>query len=83
MLDIPGSGHWASIRKSSKKEVGVEQTVRLQDNATPVACRPRRLSKNAEREVKKELDTLFEQGLIRYSNSPWASPVVCARRLES
>ena len=29
-----------------------------------------------------QLDTLLEQGLIRSSNSPWASPVVCARRAD-
>ncbi len=47
-----------------------------------MACRPRRLSQEEEREVKKEIDTLLEQGLIRRSNSPWASPVVCARRAD-
>jgi hypothetical protein len=62
--------------------VGVEHSVRLKEDAVPVACRPRRLSQEEEREVRKEIDTLFEQGLIRRSNSPWASPVVCARRAD-
>ena len=63
-------------------QVGVEHSVRLQENAAPVACRPRRLSKDEEQEVRKEIDTLFKQGLIRHSNSPWASPIVCARRAD-
>ena len=63
-------------------QVGVEHSVRLQENAAPVACRPRRLSKDEEQEVRKEIDTLFQQGLIRKSNSPWASPIVCARRAD-
>ena len=63
-------------------DVGVEHTVRLKDNAAPVACRPRRMSPREEQEVRKEIDTLFEQGIIRNSNSPWASPVVCARRAD-
>jgi len=39
--------------------VGVEHSIRLKEDAVPVACRPRRLSQEEEREVRKELDTFF------------------------
>ena len=28
----------------------------------------------------KELEDLLQQGVIEMSNSPWAAPIVCARR---
>ena len=61
-------------------EIGVEHTVRLEDGVAPIASRPRRLNSEAEREVRKELEKLYRMGKIRRSNSPWAAPVVCARR---
>lgn len=60
--------------------IGVEHTVRLKSEIPPIACRPRRLSPDAEREVRKEIEKLLEMKVIRVSNSPWAAPVVCARR---
>ena len=61
-------------------QVGVEHKIGLQDHATPIAHRPRRLSPDLEQEVKEEIDELLKTGVIRQSNSPWAAPIVCARK---
>ena len=60
--------------------VGVEHRIRLKDNTAPLAFQPRRLSREAEEEVRKEIKELLDMGVIRPSNSPWAAPIVCARR---
>ena len=60
--------------------VGIEHSVRLKQETGPVAFQPRRLSREAEREVREELKQLQKMGVIRPSNSPWAAPIVCARR---
>ena len=61
-------------------EIGVEHTLRLSGNEAPIASRPRRLSPELEKEVRAEVDELQKMGVIRMSNSPWAAPIVCARR---
>ena len=58
----------------------MEHTVRKKTDTAPIASHPRRLSPEAETEVRKEIEKLLEMGVIRVSNSPWAAPVVCARR---
>ena len=60
--------------------VGIEHSIRLKEDTGPVAHQPRRLSREAEREVRQELRELEKMGVIRPSNSPWAAPIVCARR---
>ena len=61
-------------------EIGVEHCIRGHESIPPIACRPRRLDPESETEVREELDKLLKMGVIRPSNSPWAAPVVCARR---
>ena len=58
----------------------VEHEIPLQPNAVPVAQRPRRLSPSEREEVREEINYLLSQGLIETSTSPWASPIVIARR---
>ncbi|KAK3877481.1 hypothetical protein Pcinc_017807 [Petrolisthes cinctipes] len=60
--------------------VGVEHTVWLDPQASPLASRPRRLSPLAEAEVRGEIKKLQEMNVIRKSCSPWAAPIVCGRR---
>ena len=60
--------------------VGIEHTIRKKPDTAPIACRPRRLSPEGEMEVRKEIEKLLDMKVIRVSNSPWAAPVVCARR---
>ena len=60
--------------------VNVEHRVNVIPGTRPVASRPRRLSPRLEGEVRQELQQLEAMGVIRQSHSPWAAPVVCARR---
>ena len=60
--------------------VGVEHALRLDPQTSPIASRPRRLSPLAEAEVRAEIRKLQEMNVIRKSCSPWAAPIVCARR---
>jgi transposase InsO family protein len=60
--------------------VGIEHNIRLRGDNGPIAFQPRRLSREAEKEVRSEIEELVGMGVIRPSNSPWAAPIVCARR---
>ena len=60
--------------------IGVEHSIRLKKDAAPVAFRPRRLSPDEETEVREEITSLKKMGVVRESNSPWAAPIVCARK---
>lgn len=60
--------------------VNVEHRINIIPGTRPVALRPRRLSPRLEKEVRQELNQLEAMGVIRESHSPWAAPVVCARR---
>ena len=57
----------------------VEHEIPLQPHAIPVAQRPRRLSPSERQEVRDEMNYLL-QDLSETSTSPWASPIVIARR---
>ena len=54
--------------------------IRLKPGAQPVGMRPRRLSPKERGEVNDEITHLLSQGLITQSTSPWAAPIVVARR---
>ena len=41
----------------------------------PVSCKPRRLAPDRLKQVKAEFATMIEQGVMRPSKSPWASPL--------
>ena len=62
--------------------VGVEHKINLEENVTPSVFRPRRLSKELTLEVKDHIEKLLKEGVIRESNSEWASPIVCARKAD-
>lgn len=61
-------------------KVGVEHTINVKPESAPEASRPRRLGTLEEIEVRKEMEKLKKMGVIRPSNSPWAAPIVCARK---
>jgi hypothetical protein len=54
---------------------GVEMNIDTGD-ARPLRQRAYRLSQRENEHIAREIQTLLDQGLIRPSNSPWASPVV-------
>jgi hypothetical protein len=49
-------------------------------NAIPIKQRAYRLSFEQNKEVEKNLEKMEKMGVLRKSNSPWASPVVLARK---
>ena len=61
-------------------KVGVEHTMNIPSGAPPTVCRPRRLSQELADEVRDHIEKLIKEGVVRQSNSEWASPIVCARR---
>ena len=65
------------------RELGMVNTtklkIRLIDDE-PVSYRPRRLSYEERKAVKKIVEELEETGIIRESQSPYASPILLKRR---
>lgn len=49
----------------------------------PFFCSPRRLSYSEKSSVRKILDELLDQGVIRPSHSPYSSPIVLVRKKNS
>jgi hypothetical protein len=54
--------------------------IRLKAGAQFIAMVPRRLSEPMLEEVQRQMAALLEQGVIKPSDSPWAFPLVLARR---
>ena len=52
-------------------------------NAAPIKQRAYRTSKAEEQHIKKELDEMMENGIIRESSSPWSSPVVLVTKKDN
>lgn len=48
---------------------------RIETSGSPVSARPRRLTGEKFEAARTEIEFLLEQGIIRPSNSPWASPI--------
>jgi hypothetical protein len=42
----------------------------------PIRLRPYRTARKHEEELQRQLQSLLDQGIIEYSTSPWAAPVV-------
>ena len=61
-------------------QANVQHEIYLKSDATPKWSKPRRLSPEQREEVAQEIQNLFRQGLIQESVSPWAAPIVVARR---
>lgn len=62
-------------RKKHEHEMKINLT-----NHTPFHTTPRRLSYKEREELKKITDQLLTEGIVRHSNSPYASPVVLVRK---
>ena len=68
---------------SSIKEIGTTHvTEHVVDTADsrPIKQLPRRLPQALKPVVDKKVDEMLEAGVIRPSNSPWASPIVLMRK---
>lgn len=54
---------------------GFQNTHHIETRGAPVFARPRRLSPEKTAEVKKQINDLLSQGVIRPSSSNWSSPI--------
>ena len=52
----------------------IRMTLRMKDT-TPIRRAPYRTPLFKRREVEKQVSELLDKGIIRHSNSPWASPI--------
>ncbi|XP_011859227.1 PREDICTED: uncharacterized protein LOC105556736 [Vollenhovia emeryi] len=65
--------------ESEKGASDFEMVISLRHDQ-PISARPRRLSFADKEQLRKILDDLLEKGIIRPSNSPYASPIVLVRK---
>ncbi|XP_015437236.1 PREDICTED: uncharacterized protein LOC107192452 [Dufourea novaeangliae] len=68
-----------SYQPNKVREVGVKMRITLKDDI-PVHQRPRRLSLKETAEIDKHIQTWLDDGIIRPSNSDYASPVVLVQK---
>lgn len=60
---------------------GVMQSLELLDpTVTPVQCKGRRHSPREIEAIREETQKLMDNGIIEYSNSAWAAPVVLVKK---
>lgn len=70
---------YLEMPRPAEPEVRVEMKINV-DNIKPFNCPPRRLSYAEKQELQKILDDLLENGVIRVSESEFASPIVLVRK---
>nr|VZI16354.1 unnamed protein product [Spirometra erinaceieuropaei] len=65
------------LTNPSFREVDIKHTVthHISTNGPPKSCRPRRLAPDRLKIAKAEFDHMLELGIIRQSDSCWASPL--------
>jgi len=56
--------------------------IRLQGDVCPRRQKPYRVPQLFKEEVDCQIDLLLTDGLIEESNSPWAHPIVCVRKVD-
>ena len=57
----------------------IQQQIRLADD-TPIRCKPYPLPYAMREELRIEVDTLLEMGVMRLSTSPYALPIVMVKK---
>lgn len=74
---------YRDIFAQSSKELGktdwVQHVINTGD-AAPIRQRPYRVPQAQKARIEKCIDEMLEQGVVRPSNSPWASPVVLVKK---
>ncbi|KAI5151321.1 hypothetical protein ENBRE01_2056 [Enteropsectra breve] len=66
--------------KMDKSALNIEHEIHLKSGATPVYMRPYRRSVQENEIIAEEINKLLEDGLIRESESSFASPVVLVKK---
>ena len=57
----------------------IQHQIRLTDD-TPIRCKPYPLPYAMREELRNEVDTMLEMGVVRPSTSPYASPIVMVKK---
>ena len=57
----------------------IEHQIKLTDD-TPIRCKPYPLPYAMREELRNEVDTMLEMGVVRPSTSPYASPIVMVKK---
>lgn len=70
---------YLDVFRNGSKFSGYAMKIKLNSDV-PVYSHPRRLSFKEKQEVQKTINDLLEQGIIRPSESPYASPIVLVRK---
>ncbi len=70
---------FAKNKKDLGKTTKVKHTIDT-GNEKPIKQRFRRFSHKEKETIRKEIETMLENGIIRKSKSPWASPIVLVKK---
>ena len=57
----------------------IQHQIRLTDD-TPIRCKPYPLPYAMREELRNEVDTMLEMGVVRPSTSPYASPIIMVKK---
>ena len=57
----------------------IQHQIRLTDD-TPIRCKPYPLPYAMQEELRNEVDTMLEMGVVRLLTSPYVSPIVMVKR---
>ena len=57
----------------------IQHQIRLSDD-TPIRCKPYPLPYAMREELRNEVDTMLEMGVVRPSTSPYMSPIVMVKK---
>ena len=69
------------VTKNPKRPGAIAQKIELKDpKTTPVQCRYRRYSPEEQQTIREETQKLLDNGIIKYSDSPWRAPPVLVRK---
>jgi len=58
----------------------IKYTIKLKDNAEPVSMPPYHVSPEKRKDIDKQIDKWFSQGVICESDSPWGAPIIVVYR---
>ena len=58
----------------------IKYTIKLKEDAIPISMPPYHASPDKRRDIDKQIDKWFSQGVIQESESPWGAPVIVIYR---